>query len=273
MNEYALSTWLVGNVEAEAAIRLMADAGFTQIELSAGWAPIVAQWESAPEETCARLADAGITVPSVHCPRMGRQIDLLDDDSRIASVQEDIRYFGLMQASGIPEIVIHPVSGGADRSDEAWAATPAQSRKSLEALADAAEEAGLRLAVENLGRDGHPGSTMASILELIDGLGDHVGLCMDIGHSQQAQLDLLDELQIALSSGKLFTLHLHDVDIDGKDHRIPGEGCLDFVPFLQALRDQKYNGGRTLEVSAAPAEMVEERIGMTAAVRESWQRL
>jgi len=267
---YAISTWLVGRIPTDEAITLMAGNGFTQTELSADWAPIVMDWEQDPESVCGKLAAAGISVPSVHSPEAGRRLDLLDDEARMASVQDNIRYFGLMKACGIPEIIIHPISGAAGKDDEAWAKVPGKTRESLKVLADAAGELGLRLAVENLGGGGRPGSTMASVLELIDGLDGHVGLCMDIGHSQQAHLDLLAELQTALASGKLFTLHLHDVDPTGKDHYIPGEGCIDFEPYLAMLRAHGYDRGRTLEIAVAPAETVGERLRLSAAVRERW---
>lgn len=267
---YAISTWLVGRVPTDEAIRLMADHGFAQTELSADWAPIVVEWERDPEGVCDKLRAAGISVPSVHSPELGRRLDLPDNEARMASVQDNLRYFGLMRACGIPEIIIHPISGAAGDDEEEWAKVPRRSRESLKVLADAAGEAGLRLAVENLGGGGRPGSTMASLLELIDGLGEHVGLCMDIGHSQQAHLDLVAELQCALLSGRLFTLHLHDVDPNGKDHYIPGEGCIDFEPYLGMLRAHGYDRGRTLEIAVAPAETVAERVRLSAVVREEW---
>lgn len=270
MTRYALSTWLVGEIPADDAVRLLSDAGFTQVELSAEWAPIVSAWEDDPTGVSERLAAAGISVPSVHSPRAGRRIDEPDEEERLASVQANIDYFDLMQAGGVREIVIHPT--GATGNDESeWPAARERSMNSLKMLAEEAGDAGIRLAVENIGRDGRPGSTMASILEMIDGLGDHVGLCMDIGHSQMAHLNLLDELSTALASGRLFTLHLHDVDADGKDHYIPGEGCIDFAPYLAMLNEHGFEGGRTLEIRVAPADDAPERIRQVAAVREQWE--
>ena len=273
MTRYAVSTWLLGHVPTDDAIHLIADSGFTQVELSAEWSKIVTAWKDDPEGICSRLRAAGISVPSVHNPASGRSLDVPDEDERLASIEDNINYFALMQASGIPEIIIHPTSGAAGKDDEAWAEVPGRSRESLKVLAEKAADAGVRLAVENNSSNGRPGSTMASLLQLIDGLGEHVGLCMDIGHSQQAHLDLLEELSVALASGKLFTLHLHDVDPDGKDHYIPGEGCLDFEPFLGMLRDHGYDRGRTLEISPAQPEEAAERIGQLAAVRDRWMSL
>jgi len=268
---YAVSTWLIGRVSRPDSIRILNECGFTRVELSADYAALVIDWESDPESLCATLAEAGISVPSVHTPEPGRFLDVPDEAQRLASVEENLRYFRLMRASGVPDIIIHPISGYAGSDDEAWAKVPAQATESLKALAEEAGEMGVRMAVENLGGGGRPGSTMASVLEMIDGLGDHVGLCMDIGHSQQAHLDLLEELSVALSSGKLFTLHLHDVDPEGKDHYIPGEGCIDFDPYLGLLERSGYSGGRTLEIAVAPAETAEERVRQTAALRRQWE--
>lgn len=273
MSTYALSSWLVEKVPTDDAIRLLAEAGFGRVELSADRAPIVMAWEAEPQRVCTALAKAGITVPSVHSPELGRFLDVPDEQERLASIRDNIRYFRLMAACGIPQIIIHPISGRAGNDDEAWAAVPDRSRESLRALADAAGDLGVQLAVENLGGGGRPGSTMQSILSMIDGLGDHVGLCMDIGHSQQAHLDLLFELRTALDSGKLLTLHLHDVDPAGRDHYIPGEGCIDFAPFLTLLSDRGYDGGRTLEIAVAPAEIVAQRVAQAGAVRAAWETL
>ncbi len=272
MSTYAISTWLLGHVPADEAIRLMADAGFSEIELSAEWSPVVSAWEGDPAGVCERLDAAGISVPSVHSPRAGRILDAPDDDDRRASIQANTGYFDLMQAGGIPEIVIHPTGAtGNDESD--WPAAQNRAMESLKVLAEEAGDAGIRLAVENIGRGGRPGSTMASVLEMIDGLGEHVGLCMDIGHSRQAHLDLLDELSTALASGRLFTLHLHDVDAEGTDHYIPGEACIDFAPYLAMLREHGYDGGRTLEIRVAPEEDAPERLRQAGAVREEWTSL
>jgi sugar phosphate isomerase/epimerase len=271
MPTYALSSWLLERVSTGEAIRLLSASGFTRTELSADRAPIVMEWEQDPVRICDQLAAAGISVPSVHTPEKGRFLDVPDDDERRASIEDNFRYFRLMQASGVPEIIIHPVSGRAGQDDEAWAAVPARVKESLRILADAAGEAGLRMAVENLPSNGRPASTMASVLELIDGLGEHVGLCMDIGHSQQAHLNLLSELSTCLESGKLFTLHLHDVDPTGKDHYIPGEGCIDFNAYLGLLESHGYDRGRTLEIAVAPAEIVPERVRLAGLVKDQWQ--
>ncbi len=272
MSTYAVSTWILANLPADDAIRLMADTGFVEAELSATGSPLVLAWESDPEGVTGRCADAGISVASIHSTHAARAISAPDEDTRRAAIDEHLRYFRLMDACALPEIVVHAVSGvpAGDATD--WRAAQRRSEESLKVLAEEAGDAGIRLAIENAGKHDRPGSTMASILEMIDGLGDHVGLCMDIGHSQMAGLDLLDELATALSSGRLIALHLHDVAPDGTDHFIPGEGVIDFPPFLALLDEHDYDRGRTLEIRPAPPEDVVERMHTLAAVRDRWEK-
>ncbi len=273
MSTYAISTWILANLPADDAIRLMSETGFVEAELSATGSPLLLAWENDPEGVFARLADAGITVASIHSTHAARAISSPDDDAREAAIHEHRRYFRLMEACGLPEIVVHAISGVPAGDETDWQAAQRRSKESLKLLADEADRSGIRLAVENAGKDGRPGSTIASILEMIDGLGEHVGLCMDIGHSQMAGFDLLDELATALSSGRLIALHLHDVAPDGTDHFIPGEGIIDFEPYLAMLDEHDYDRGRTLEIRPAPPEDVVERMTKLAAVRDEWEAL
>ena len=123
-----------------------------------------------------------------------------------------------MNLCGIEEIVIHPF--GADPSRAVEKASRTQSAKSLKELAEKAGELGIRIAVENL--NFQLCSRVSDLLEIIEGLGDHVGICLDVGHAHIAGLDPVRELRTAHSAGKLLSLHINDVKGTGKDHFIPG---------------------------------------------------
>lgn len=127
----------------------------------------------------------------------------------------------------------------------AAAAARQRIQASLRSLADAAAERGLRLAVENIGG---LGTTIADLLPFIADLGPHVGLCHDVGHSVQAGLDPAAETAEALRSGRLFSLHLHDVNAANRDHFIPGEGVVDLAAILALLDEHGFTGIRTLEI-------------------------
>ncbi|MBU0610522.1 MAG: sugar phosphate isomerase/epimerase [Armatimonadetes bacterium] len=272
MPAYAISSWSAAPLSPNDAIAALAAAGFRRVELSDDASPLVRAWEADPVAVTADLAAAGLTVDSVHTPEPGRFLDLPDAAARQASIQANLDYFDLMTAAGVPEMVVHPISNAAGLTAETLAAAQGRVRDSLAQLADAAGEHDLRLGVENLGANEELAGSLASLLSLIDGLGSHVGLCHDIGHTVQAGLDPVAEVELALRSGRLFSLHLHDVNAEKRDHYIPGEAALDFAPYLAALAAHSFAGLRTLEIAPGRGDTT-ERLRLAAAVRYCWEAL
>jgi sugar phosphate isomerase/epimerase len=92
-----------------------------------------------------------------------------------------------------------------------------------------------------------PGASVPQIIGLIEGLGDHVGICLDVGHSNVVGLSAAQE---ALDGGALlFCLHIQDNDGLGQDqHLLPGEGTINWSDFLIALDTLHFAGMRTFEV-------------------------
>jgi len=270
MTDYSISSWIVRDLPLDEGIAALASARFSSVELSADQCPLVQEWERDPVALCRRLEEAGMSVPSMHCPQPGRFLDAADETTRIESIAANLRYLDHMAECGVKQIVIHPTGagGGAKETPEA---SRARTLLSLQALAKRAGELGLELAVENIGfQQGRPDSDMASLLQIIDDLGDHVGLCLDIGHTEIAGLDIVRELTTGLQSGKLLTLHIHDVLPTGKDHAIPGEGRINYEVFLATLNAAGFSGGRTLEI-APPEDGVADRVAQVADVKKRWE--
>jgi len=102
-------------------------------------------------------------------------------------------------------------------------------------LADAADERGMELVVENLGHSG--GFRLDDLPEVVEAAGASV--CFDVGHAfresgQQAVESFLRE------HGDLVThLHVHDARSRGDDHIPVGTGEVDFAPVMEwaASRD------------------------------------
>lgn len=262
MKRYGISSWIVNDLPADEAIQALAAPGFRKIEISGSGSPLLQEWEDDPVIACQKLKSAGISVLSIHCPVAGRRLDDTDEATRQESIAANVVYFDKMRSSGIPEIVIHPTGSGDYSTHEKHIESRTRSVESLKALAKHAKQMGVRMAVENLGSR-RPGSTLADLLEMIDGLGDHVGICFDIGHAEQAGLDLINELKTVTSSGKLFSLHIHDVNEKGRDHFIPGEGRINLNAIISALDACNFQGGRILEISP-PETNVAERVQKTA---------
>ena len=270
MKRYGISSWIVRDLSVDGAIDGLVACGFEEAELSATGARLVQSWESDSVTVHRKLEAAGLNAPSIHTPELGRRLDAEDDSERKASIAVNSEYFRGMAECGMGLLVVHPTGGASYPTDEAREAGRARAMESFRILSEAAAKAGVRMAVENIGREDRPGSTMADLLGMIDGLGDHVGLCLDIGHAEQAGLDLIRELKTATAAGKLFSLHLHDVNEDGKDHFIPGEGRIDFDVFLSELDASGSPALRTLEISP-PESDVPARLQQAARLRREWE--
>ncbi|OYT38743.1 MAG: xylose isomerase [Desulfurococcales archaeon ex4484_58] len=85
-------------------------------------------------------------------------------------------------------------------------------------------------------------SNLNDLLETIHDIG-HTGLCLDIGHLAsnyfreiaktmyyESFYDYLNDVISMIKStiGEAYTIHLHDVDREGRDHLVVGNGILDF---------------------------------------------
>jgi sugar phosphate isomerase/epimerase len=75
-----------------------------------------------------------------------------------------------------------------------------------------------------------------------------IGYWHDTGHAQVKQLDGLLNVQSWLENlhPHLQGWHLHDVNTEGKDHQVPGTGCIDFKSVLSFYKPEH---ALTLELS------------------------
>lgn len=174
--------------------------------------------------------------------------------------------------------VIHALPASGFTPEEVW---PVMARR-LREWGDRARKGGFRLAVET----GYPKSVRAFV-RLIEEV-DHpnVGCTIDVGH-QSGYQELLDRVSPEQRSttygirtyndttlaimeqlgGKIFHLHVHDIDpMTWKEHQPIGTGFVDYPRLVRKLRDIDYRGLLVLEI-AAPADE------MPARLAESKQRL
>lgn len=110
---------------------------------------------------------------------------------------------------------------------------------------------------------------MAEILALVEGLGEHVGVILDVGHATANGLRAADEA--LLCGPQLFALHLQDNDGLGEDqHLLPGQGVTDWDALLGALRAMDFRGLATFEIGTR--EDVAGTLAALAALRDqpSW---
>ena len=118
-------------------------------------------------------------------------------------------------------------------------------RRSVEALHEIAERAGVRLALEVIPNAlSTPESLVAMIENDLEGF--NVGICMDVGHAH-IMGDLNDAIESC--SGHIVTTHLHDNRRKSDDHLAPGEGSIDWGATLMELQKVGYDGPWMFEVA------------------------
>ena len=122
--------------------------------------------------------------------------------------------------------------------DEAWT----QLRKSFMELLDYTEGTDLTLLVE----PAHAAEstlilTVADGLRMIEEIGsERLGILLDTGHANVNGENLAEV--VARLEDMPFHIHIDDNHGDSDAHLIPGEGNINFEPFVRALREIKYQG-------------------------------
>ncbi|HQC55180.1 MAG TPA: sugar phosphate isomerase/epimerase [Clostridia bacterium] len=89
--------------------------------------------------------------------------------------------------------------------------------------------------------------TVDDALKLIAEVGkENLGICVDTGHLFVNGEDMVD----CVNKTQGYTVHYHIDDNFGKsdDHLVPGEGSIDFKPFIDALNKHNYKGYLAVEL-------------------------
>ncbi|TVQ24885.1 MAG: sugar phosphate isomerase/epimerase [Spirochaetaceae bacterium] len=239
-----------GYLEVPRVLEALKPSPFRYLEMTADEGEFFEQWTRQPVETRKRIEDAGLSVWSVHGPRTGWSLGDIDEDTRRDAVEATRKAFEPAATVGANVVVVHSNKSRDEYPLVEYEPSLAATRRSLETLAPMAADFGLRLAVENMaGRSvTRPGMDVAEVLELISGLGDHVGICFDTGHSNSAQKQVADQIRVA--GQKLFTLHLNDTSglMARDDHFVPYDGTIDWSDVLSALDEIGFSSPRVFEV-------------------------
>lgn len=77
---------------------------------------------------------------------------------------------------------------------------------------------------------------------------ENMGIALDTGHCHVNKEVLVDTVYLLKQQQIPVHIHLDDNNTMADQHKIPGEGTIDFVPFLQALIETDYNGYLTVEL-------------------------
>jgi sugar phosphate isomerase/epimerase len=161
----------------------------------------------------------------IHAPYHGMNIASLFEAIRKASVEVMTDCFAVAAEIGAP-VIMHP---GYHAWDQEKGEADQQFQKSLHELHDAAADHSLTFWFENMGDMNY---FHLRTPEDIGFLGD-TGFTLDCGHANLNHC-LPEFLHTSFSH-----MHIHDNDGKRDTHSAVGEGTIDFLPVIEALRKTK----------------------------------
>ena len=198
-----------------------------------------------------------LKVHSVHCAfsqpsEEAWDISQPDEGKRAAALGKRVEVIRASARLGARHVVIHP--GAGNRSKEQFA----HSRASLTQLAETAEDAGVRIAVENLPPD-QLGGSLADMESLLDDLDPAVvGFCLDTGHAMLGEDPLGDYIR-ALGD-RMFGIHWHANDKSEDAHAFPAVDQAKWDEFFTALDEVGYSLPVTVEAVPPATTSLEEAL-------------
>jgi len=190
------------------------------------------------------IKKTGLSVCGVHAPWMpGMDIASLEDEERKTSVMNVKMAVDLLQRLGGHILVVHP--GAALGTSDDIAAKLKRSQESLSAVAKYCQERGVRIALENPPTN-ELGGDPERLRSLYDCLPqENIQACFDTGHAHIA-----GGLELWRSMAKeIVYVHLHDNNGVEDQHVPPGMGRIDWEVFFQLLRESRFQGIVSLELS------------------------
>jgi protein FrlC len=239
---FSQSSFVYFNYPLQKAIRLLHKYGYQGVEVWGG-RPHAYRHDLDDEldEIIALLDRLGMTVPNF-IPAQFRYPSIL------CSLKETVRRDSVRYIQdaidnalrlGAPYVSLCPgMTLFGEDLDKGWA----QLRKSFIELLDYTEGTDLMLLIE----PAHAAESTL-ILTVADGLGmieeigsERLGILLDTGHANVNGEDL-GEVVTRLKDVP-FHIHIDDNHGDSDAHLIPGDGSIDFEPFVRALREINYQG-------------------------------
>lgn len=188
------------------------------------------------------LSQIPLTVNSIHAP-FGSEVDFssFNDTIHEHGVDGQIEAIEIARLLGASYVVVHASDGQviADRRKRLDRA-----RGVLRELATVAEEADIKLAVENL-PDGFLCCDVEEICSLIETINSpNVGVCFDTGHANiTGCLNRWAESLLPFA----ISVHVHDNDGETDQHLFPGLGSIDWRNFMRIYRESGCEADLTLE--------------------------
>ena len=218
--------------------------GFTALELFASRSHVDYHNASVVADVQQWLAEARLELTSVHAPVTETSLASADTKEREAALAEVERALHIARRIPFRVLIVHL---GRPRADNVRGGTNRDAaRRSIDALATAADPLGVRIAVEVIPNDLCRASSLA---QLIDEDIEHAnaGICLDLGHAR-LEGDVADAVETV--SGHLMAMDVHDNRGRTDEHLVPFDGVIDWPSALTTVQKVGYDGALTFELSA-----------------------
>lgn len=237
--------------------------GFDGVELFAQRAHFDYSDPRAVAELSEWLDDTRLGLAAVHAP-VEESIASTIASTREQAVAETLVLVDLAAVLPFPHLVLHvgaPDLSALPTDNDANAA-----RRSLEAILERAEAAGVKVALEVMAnRLSTPEALVALIDEVLDT--DAAGICLDVGHARLLG-DPVDAIETA--SGHVVMAHVHDTRGARDEHLVPYDGSIDWARTLLAFQKVGYAGPWTFELS--PGASTAGTLARAASARQRFER-
>jgi sugar phosphate isomerase/epimerase len=256
----------------------LAEFGFREIELFATIGHFDYHDQRAIDELAKWLAEAGLTLHSVHAPIVEHLLDgkwgpplstaAGAEQARTAAVREAVAAANIARTIPFSYLVSHlgvPESQQPGEGDN----SPAAARRSIEEIVAATAPVGVKLAIEVIPNRISAAEQLVRTLEDdLDLPEPGAGICLDMGHAFLMG-DLADAIEIV--SGYLVTTHVHDNRGRLDDHLVPFEGAIDWPTALMSLQKVGYEGSILFELAntGTPREV----LGKSVEVRKRFEEI
>lgn len=207
-----------------------------------------------PAEVKTITSDVGLPIDSIHgvfgeaydpaSPNETLRRRTMDVYRREAELARE-----LVQTGGRAMVVVHPsapIPEGMRPTDEQRRARLTPLRRSLPELAEIGREAGVVILIENVPWNCWCGQDIAELAQMIAEVDSpNLKMCFDTGHALMTGT-VSDRL--AAVAEQIGYLHVHDNDGKIDDHRMPGDGVIDWERFREAVQSVDEQMPAMLEV-------------------------
>jgi sugar phosphate isomerase/epimerase len=200
--------------------------------------------ETEVERTRRCLEDLGLFMPQAHA-LLRADVAAFDQDKRSKDMKRLSHHIDIAARLGVRYVVIHPGGRQGARTRTERDRITALNVDAFRRLGDLAGDRGPGRALENLVR--REASTAYEMLDLLAAI-DHpaIGITLDTSHANVVGLDLA--VAIREWGPHLLATHISDNDGSGDQHRTPGNGEIDWLEVVKALREAEYEGLFNLEI-------------------------